>query len=95
MLSVRQSAGGLAHSRTLCEIQSSPELAERLDCGDFSTAFVRTGNIHHSGLSACPTAPLKPPHSKRFAQFASPKQTPRVLDCGGPPSLFLTEPMST
>jgi hypothetical protein len=41
--------------------------------------FVRMGNIHHSSLSARPTAPLKPAHSKRFAQFVSPKQTPRVL----------------
>ncbi len=24
----------------------------------------------------------------RFAQFVSPMQTPRVLDCGGPPPLF-------
>jgi hypothetical protein len=29
--------------------------------------FVRMGNIHHSNLSARPTAPLKPAHSKRFA----------------------------
>jgi len=55
-----------AATRTLREIQSSPELAERLDCGDFSTAFVRAGNTHHSGLSARPTAPLKPAHSKRW-----------------------------
>jgi hypothetical protein len=58
-----------AAARTLREIQSSPELAERLDCGDFSTAFVRTGNIHHSGLSARPTAPLKPAHSKRWREI--------------------------
>jgi hypothetical protein len=81
-------AEGLAHSTTLREIQLSPELAERLDCGDFSTAFVRTGKIHHSGLSARPTAPLKPAQSKRIAQFASHKQTLRVMDCGGPPPLF-------
>jgi hypothetical protein len=81
-------AEGLAQSRTLREIQSSPELAERLDCGDFSTAFVRTWNFHRSGLSARPTAPLKPAHSKRFAQFASHKQTPRVMDCANPPPLF-------
>jgi hypothetical protein len=55
---------------TFREIQSSPELAENI-CGDFSTAFSRTGNIHHSGLSARPTAPLKPAHSKRFARLAS------------------------
>jgi hypothetical protein len=54
---------------TLREIQSSPELAERLDCGDFSTAFIRAGNIRYSSLSARPTAPLKPAHSKRFARF--------------------------
>jgi hypothetical protein len=84
----RAKAEGLAHSTTLREIQSSLELAERLDCGDFSTAFDRTGNIHYSGLSARTTAPLKPAHSKRFAQFASHKQTLRVLDGGGPPPLF-------
>ena len=33
--------------------------------------FVRTRNIHHSSLSARPTAPLKPAHSKRFAHFGS------------------------
>jgi hypothetical protein len=65
-----------AVARTLREIQSSPELAERLDCGDFSTAFVRTGNIHHSGLSARPTAPLKPAHSKRWREIpVTPLQT--------------------
>jgi hypothetical protein len=65
-----------AVARTLREIQSSPELAERLDCGDFSTAFVRTGNIHHSGLSARPTAPLKLAHSKRWREIpVTPLQT--------------------
>ena len=93
-----ESARGLAHSMTLREIQSSPKLAERLDFrlrnasarrgGDFSTAFGRMGNIHHSGLSARPTAPLKPAHSKRFARFASRRHTPRVPDGGGPSPLF-------
>ena len=57
-----------------------PELAERLDCGGFSTALVRTGDIHHSGFSARPTAPLKPAHSKRFAQFMSPDLYQRQLE---------------
>jgi len=61
---------------TLREIQFSLELAERLDGGDFSTAFVRTGSIHYSGLSARPTAPLKPAHSKRFARFGRHRNTP-------------------
>jgi len=53
------SAGGLAHSGTLREIQWSPEFAERLDGDDFSTAFAR------------PTAPLTPTHSKRFASWTA------------------------
>jgi hypothetical protein len=31
--------------------------------------FVRTRNIHHSSLSARPTAPLKPAHSKTLRGF--------------------------
>ena len=101
---IRKSAGSFrpakrqgvrAHFITLREIQSSLELAERLDRGDFSTAFVRTGNIHHSGVSARPTAPLKPAHSKRFAQFVSPRQTPHVLEhLRRPSAAFGSVPMS-
>jgi hypothetical protein len=68
-------AEGLAQSRTLREIQSSPELAERLDCGDFSTAFCPHGE-HPPFRPLCPpTAPLKPAHSKRFARFGRHQKT--------------------
>jgi hypothetical protein len=49
--------------------------------------FVRTEIIRLSGFAARPKAPLKTAHSKRFARFVSRMQTPRVLECGGPPPL--------
>jgi hypothetical protein len=41
--------------------------------------FVRMGNIHLSSLSAHPTAPLKPAHSKRFAKYDHRRKTRQRL----------------
>ena len=41
--------------------------AKRLDCGDFSAAFVTRGSFIQPKFPTAPTAPLKRTQSRRFA----------------------------
>ena len=82
-----QSARGLALSRTLSRNSVVTRNSRSVWTAVTSAPlFVRTRIIHISSLSARPTAPLKPAHSKRFEHFGSHHTTRQLL--GGSPPLF-------